>query len=102
MAFTFELSAEFTQLLCEQAARRGVTPEQMALELILNGLGLGEQTTAPAAEPVPVKGLTELFDDWAADEVANGPADPVQAQREWETFRDAMNAHSTRADPIYP
>ena len=99
MTITIDLPPEAEQRLLERAASGGVSPAEVAAELIRDGL---DSSSRSAGEPNPNQATLDMLARWADEDAAEEPVDPAEARRDWEEFRDAMNAHSTRGHPIYP
>ena len=94
MTLKIDISPEFEASLKEAALRQGLDEAEFAKKLLENSV----------ASPVPVRdqATLDLFAKWAAEAKSITPEERIEAERELEEFKKAMNDHSTRGYPIYP
>ena len=102
MSLAIDLPPEAERRLREQAADRHVEPSELATELVQEALSRADGRSMPIGTPNPNQSTLDMLARWAEEDSLDGPSDPAEAVREWEEFRDAMNAHSTRGYPAYP
>ncbi len=102
MTLRIDLPPDEERRLRERAADRGVDPSALAVLFVREGLSKTDLGTAGGDVPNPNQSTLDMPARWAEEDAADGPTDPAEAQREWEEFRDGMNAHSSRGYPIYP
>lgn len=78
---TLTLSPELEARLRAEAARRGVSPNELAQDLISEHL------------PKPESGssLEALFAEWAAEDATDDPAEIERQRREGEEFMQGLN-----------
>jgi hypothetical protein len=93
MTLMIELTAELEKRLKDEADRRGVEPEQFALNLI--ELQLESQAVSPS------NSLSRLFAEWDAQDTTTDPEEIVRRQQEWEELKRSLNAnHGSYREPI--
>jgi hypothetical protein len=93
MSLTLELPKPLESRLRDEAARRGVEVEALALPLIERQL---ESQSVPSTNS-----LGQLFAAWEAEDATSDPEEIARRQREWNELKDSLNAHhGSFRDPI--
>src|SRR5690349_565267 len=83
MDLTITLPDELAGELRREAGRRGVDPQRYAAQLITEHL--------PATERA--RSLQSLFDQWAAEDATDDPAELARRQAEWDELKRGINAN---------
>jgi hypothetical protein len=94
MDITIELNGDEESRLRAVADRRGMSITECARQVLVTHL--------PDEEPQDR--TLELFEQWAAEDATDDPEEIARRNREWEEFRDSMNATRVAAGarPLYP
>lgn len=97
MTLTIELTPTEEAQLTAAARQAGVTPRDLARQLVMAHLPL-----VPAAPPDDP--TLALFAQWEADDAQLTPEECTAAQRDAQAFLDGMNAERARAGArlLYP
>jgi len=89
------LSSETMDRLRREASRRGLNPEDFARQLIEEQL-----SHSPAAQNV--KRTLDLLDQWDREDQTDDPAELERRRKDFEQFKDAINASHSSDRKIYP
>jgi hypothetical protein len=89
------LSSEILDRLREEASRRGVKPEDCARQLI-------EERLSSPAVPQSARGALDLIDQWDREDQTSDPAELDRRRRDFEEFKEAINASHSSDRKIYP
>ena len=97
MSVTIELSLEEEQRLNEAARQQGIDPAELARHLITESLPLRGKSE-------PEDPTIALFEQWDQEDALMTPDEIEEAKREFEEFKQSINAERTRAGSriIYP
>ena len=92
MTVTIELSPQEDARLAAAARRAGLPPREYAHKLVSDHLPATE-----AENPVPEDPTLALFKLWEEEDAQMTPEEVAEAQREFEEFKDNINAERDRA-----
>ena len=96
MTITLELPPEVEAALTEDARRKGMTPEELALDNLRRSYvtPTHEATAAiPATAERLISPMVALFAQWAAEDPVTGPEDAAARQREGDELMAALQAN---------
>lgn len=107
MWLTIEIPASAEPRLAAEANRLNRPPADVARDIVLSALAppsaVRDMAVGATSDATPVDQATlDLIRQRVEDEHTDDPAEIAEAEREWEAFKAAMNASSTRGHPIYP
>jgi hypothetical protein len=112
MTLVLELPPDVEARLDAQAAERGVAPAEYAAQIIQTNLPRAHGTdnvsaSAPSTNGAPVAPedpTVALLQQWQAEREAMSPEELAEAEAEWQTFRENMNATRAAAGArlLYP
>ena len=89
MSIALELTPAEHKRLREAAQRRGVKPEVLAHDLVVDFL---PESTSNGQDP-----FAALFDKWAAEDASMTEEERAKEHAEWEQFKNNLNAERDRA-----
>ena len=92
MRLTIDIPPELEKRLHDSAARSGVPPAEYVRRLIETHLPSGNGNDATLA----------LFAKWDAEDSTSDARELESRRREWEEFRDALNASHSSNRRVYP
>jgi hypothetical protein len=113
MTLVLELPPDVEARLDAQAAERGVAPADYALQILETNLPLVRETaSAPVSSSQDAASSTDAIEDptisllrqWREEREAMTPEELAEAEAEWETFRNNINATRAAAGSrlLYP
>jgi hypothetical protein len=85
MSLTLDMPQPLESRLRDEAARRGVDVEALALSLIERQL---ESQNIPSSSS-----LTQLFTAWEAEDATADPEEIARRQQAWDELKNSLNAH---------
>lgn len=91
MSITIHIPDELSAQLEDEARRRGVEPQQFAVEIIRDRL--------PPVDKA--KALRSLFDQWAAEDATDDPAEIMRRREEWAQLKRALNENRTSGPKLF-
>ena len=94
MTLTIDIPPDTERRLRSEALRLGLDEGECARRLLEQAL--------PGSLPNVDQATLDLFAKWAAEAKLITPEERIEAERELEEFKRAMNEHSGRGYPIYP
>ena len=92
---TIQLRSELEFRLRAEARRRGMRAEEY-IEKILS-----DQVPAEDA-PLPDRATLDLLKKWDEEDATDDAAEIERRVKQWEEFRQSMNAHSIADRTVYP
>lgn len=91
MNLTIELPEDLSSTLQQEAGRRGIEAEPLALQILRENLSASERS----------RSLQELFAQWAAEDATNDPAELARRQVEWEQLKKSLDENRTSGRKLF-
>ena len=92
---TIQLRSELESRLRAEARRRGLRAEEYVEKI------LSDQFPAEGL-PMPDRTTLDLLKKWDEEDATDDPAEIDRRVKQWEEFRQSMNAHSLSDRAVYP
>jgi hypothetical protein len=96
MTLTLELAPDVESALAEDARRKGMTPEELALDNLRRSYAVPAHENpiaAPSATQRPVSAMVALFAQWEVEDATDDPEEIARRNREWEQTKANLEAN---------